>query len=843
MKTTFPTLLLALSLSASAAPPEPIEDFLYQHCYDCHDDTTQKGDLDLTSLNYDFSNLSNFSRWVDVLDRIESGEMPPKKKEQPGADEKKAFLDLLSKQLTKEASQHNENGRTELRRLSRVEFANSLKDILDLPHAELKDMLPPDGRAHGFKKSADALDFSHVMIDRYLEVADHALWKALAPRQKGRKSKVIRAELKGPDATKNVLQTLFVQIKHGTGIPLNGHEVDSTMKISRGNFATRTPGFVEDLEPQFDGVATFLGGEANHNIVVKPFRVEQSGYYKLRVNGWSLINDHGKLLPGEVPGTVAFYSPTGRLLGRCDLPPDTPTTSEVTVWLNEGEPVEYLAISNLVQQWHLPAGKLKPYVFHHFKAHGIALRWFEMEGPLNEQWPPESHKILLGNLPLEESKSENSKLPYRVVTNDPQADARRLLRGFAARALRRPLKDGDLAIPLAQTNARLRRGDTFINALFAGYRAILVSPEFLLLEEKPGKLDAWALASRLSFFLTNSPPDHLLRRAAADGSLLKDDELRKHTERLLKHQNKHRFVEHFLGGWLDLHHIDLTQPDENLYPDFNPFLSESLVEETHAFFTEMLQNNLGILNIIDSDFLTINQRVAELYNINDVQGSHIRKVSRPSDSPRGGLLTQGSLLKITANGTTTSPVVRGTFVLDRLLGDPPPPPPSAVPAIEPDISGAVTIRDQLAKHREDPACASCHRKIDPPGFALESFDVMGGFRDHYRATLQAGEQGIKKRFNGKPARFKHGLSVDSSGNLDTGEAFSNISEFRHLLSSRERDLAHNLLERLIVYSTGAPVSFADRAEVSEILDRLEADSFGLRSMIHEIVQSQLFRHK
>ena len=392
-------ILAALSVSAKALPPAPIEVFLDQHCYECHDEDTERGDLDLTALEYETTDTESFDLWGAVYDRVSSGEMPPEKKPRPDERSRRPSSPPSRSTSSRASEMRSADGRAELRRLSRVEYTNSLKDLLDLPHLEIEEMLPPDGLAHGFKKSAKALDFSHVMVARYLEVADHALWKAIVPRPHPVERKVIRSELKSAQGLKDTLQTLHVQVKHGTGIPLNGHEIDTTIELYRGDFNSRTPGYVKDLKPEFDGVVTFLNSRSNHNIVVKPFRVQQSGYYKLRVHGWSVINDHGTLKPGDRTETVAFYSPTGRLLGRCDLPPNEPTTAEVTAWLNEGEPVEYLAVSTPAENWRLP-GNLKPFRYHHFKANGIALQWLGMEGPLGEQWPHVSHKRLLGDLEL-----------------------------------------------------------------------------------------------------------------------------------------------------------------------------------------------------------------------------------------------------------------------------------------------------------------------------------------------------------------------------------------------------------------------------------------------------------
>ncbi|RMF37396.1 MAG: DUF1592 domain-containing protein [Planctomycetota bacterium] len=846
-------LVSTTGFPASAAD-ETVSGFVQRYCADCHSGPDAESAFRLDTLassyarqsvegkDHGLATAATFDAWAMVHHRISKGEMPPADAEQPDPDQKARFLTAIGDALAAAERQRQQQfGRSELRRLSRIEYANSLRDILDLPHLEVDEMLPPDSLAHSYPKSAKALDFSHVMVMRYLDAADHALWQALAPRTESEPCRIVRAELKSIEGVTETLQTLRVQLTQTTAMPLIGMKLDPTLDIVKGDFQQRRPPKISDPEPHFDGVATFMNSRSNHNIVVKPFKVTQSGYYKLRVHGWGLVNDHGKLLPSDRTEAVAFYSQSGRLLGRCELPPNVPTTSEVTVWLNAGEPIEYLAISTDNELFNFPdRGKAK---YESFKAYGIGLRWFEMEGPLVDQWPSESHRRLLGDLQLQPTEEQPNGLHYVVVSADPIADARRLLGQFLRRAYRRPQREGDLKIPMQMVRQRLQRKEPFVDALMAGYRAILTSPEFLLLYEEPGELDAWALASRLSFFLWNSPPDQQLRQAAASGELLCDDGLRRQAERLLNHPKSARFVEHFLDYWLDLRNITLTEPDKNLYPEYNALLAESMLEETRAFFAEMIHADLGVNHVYDSDFLMINQRMADLYEIDGVDGFQTRKVLLPPNSVRGGLLTQGSLLKITANGTTTSPVVRGTFVLSRLLGDPPPPPPPTVPAIEPDISGATTIREQLAKHRSVALCGSCHQKIDPPGFALESFDVMGTWRTHYRALIEKGEKGVDLKSNGKPVQYKIGLPVDSAGQLPDGSAFADINDFRQLLDARQPQIARNLLEQLIVYATGSPVGFADGDIVQAMMKRLETNHYGVRSMIHEIVQSELFRNK
>ena len=283
--------------------------------------------------------------------------------------------------------------------------------------------------------------------------------------------------------------------------------------------------------------------------------------------------------------------------------------------------------------------------------------------------------------------------------------------------------------------------------MLAGYTAVLCSPGFLFVEEQPGRLDDYALAARLALFLWNSPPDDALRALAAKGQLHDPAILRAETERLLADPKSQRFADAFLDYWLDLRKIEDTTPSTTLYNDYylDDALAEAAQAETRLYFAELLRGDMPARTIVDSDFTYLNDRLARHYGISGVEGIAMRRVTLPADSVRGGLLTQASVLKVTANGTTTSPVLRGKWICDRILGVEIPPPPPTVPAVEPDIRGAVTIRQQLDKHRAEPSCAVCHSKMDPAGFALESFDIMGGWRDRYRAADEAKAGGAGHR--------------------------------------------------------------------------------------------------
>jgi hypothetical protein len=506
---------------------------------------------------------------------------------------------------------------------------------------------------------------------------------------------------------------------------------------------------------------------------------------------------------------------------------------------------------------------------------GYAIQWMEVEGPLDDESRGAGYRRIFADLPMKRLNQGASgvalevvpppttnrpagpggrgrrggnaggrEVNVEVVTENPQQDAERLLRSFTERAYRRPVTEAEVQLYLDLFKNQYDLSRSFGKSMLAAYTAVLSAPGFLFVAEAPGRLSDDALAARLAYFLWNSEPDDTLRALAKHGELRKPEVLRAQTERLLNDPKSRRFVAAFTDYWLDLRKLDDTSPSTTLYNDYE--LDEPLklaaLEETRLFVEELLRADLPARNIVDSDFTFLNERLAEHYGVPGVPGVKMRRVKLARDSVRGGLMTQASVLKVTANGTTTSPVLRGYWITERILGYATPPPPP-VPAVEPDIRGAVTIRQQLEKHRADPSCASCHSKMDPPGLALESFDVMGGWRDRYRAVKEgvAPESGIG--MDGQRFAFYYALPVDCSGQLPDGQAFRDVRDLKRLLLANPKPIARNLVQQLAIYATGAPVRFADREQVEKILQRTSAVDYGVRSLVRELVQSELFLTK
>jgi hypothetical protein len=501
-----------------------------------------------------------------------------------------------------------------------------------------------------------------------------------------------------------------------------------------------------------------------------------------------------------------------------------------------------------------------------FTGPGIACDWLDVEGPIHTAWPPTSHKTLFDNLPMTEFKISQGKTTPRppqrkqirqigagmnrpdpspgiftVQSNQPLADADRLLARFLPKAFRRP-------VPLDVRNAyvnkvadRLKAGDCFESAMRWAYRAALCSPDFLYHVEPANKLDDHALASRLSYLFWNSMPDNRLTELANANTLHVPTTLRAEVERLLKDPRSQRFVSDFIGQWLKLRQIAANDPDRQLYPEFSPYLQDSMVAESRAYFQEIIDRNLGASYLVQSDFVMVNGKLATHYGIHGVSGAKPRRVPLPKDCPRGGFLTQAAVMKVTANGTTTSPVPRGAFVLERILGERPEPPPPNIPAVEPDVRGTSTIREQLAKHRSDSSCAACHAKMDPPGFALESFDVIGGYRTRYRSigVGDKAERGGIDPFIG--INFKLGPPVDPSGILPDNKSLKDIKELQTHLAADPDRLLRNLAMQLAVYGTGRPIAFSDRKQINGIVSNTRNNGGGIRTLLHELVQSPLFQ--
>lgn len=870
--------LIAAASSVTANERAPlIHSFLGEHCFECHDAETKKGGLDLTELKFDLADPMTFPKWVLVHDRVKNGEMPPKKQPRPDAAKMEAFIKTLSSSLVAAEQQKLAGeGRATQRRLNRYEYENALRDLLHAPWLQVRDSLPEDGEAFRFNKVGDALDVSHVQMARYLNAADYALRQAMATQATRPETRIVRYYARAQRSYTGPMRfSVFNTAPERATFPVLGFKGQPEVRAGK---APITVGNTNPELRELEGVGVVASAYEPIEPKFNQFRAPVAGHFKLRFNAYSVWVGPGLsnkwFIPNlddisrghrDEPITITAETPPRQLrkLGDFDVTPE-PSVHELDVWLLAGEIIRPDA-GRLFRSRPGPSRWRNPLAEKDGQP-GVVFRWLEVEGPIYDEWPPAGHRLLFGDLPMVNRKPEINSMAngagrsgqtnrfgerrftpppgVEVISKNPMRDADRLLRGFMHEAYRGPVPRAEVKRFLPVISSALKNGNTFTDAMLAGYTAVLCSPEFVCLEEKSGKLDDNSLASRLSFFLWNSPPDEELRVCAAKNDLHKAKVLRAQTERLLADPKSLRFVDAFLDYWLDLRKILATAPDSGLYPDYylDDLLTESALEETQLFFAELLREDLPARNIVASDFAMLNERLAAHYGLPPVQGVSLRRTALPKDSPRGGLMTQAAVLKITANGTTTSPVLRGAWIMERILGQKPPPPPPGVPAVEPDIRGATTIRQQLEMHRTQATCSACHAKIDPAGFALENFDVMGGWRDRYRAEGGAApEKGIAK--SGQKFAFHYAQPVDASGELPDGRKFRDVRELKELLLCDEKQIARNLVRQLTVYATGAPVRFADRAQIENILQRGCASHYGVRTLIQELVQSDLFRNK
>lgn len=843
---------------------ETTTQFFAQYCVDCHGSKTQEATLDLRSLSRDFGNSDHFRRWVKVHDRIASGEMPPRDADQPTVAERTAARKAIHESLIA-AERERAKHVPRLRRLTRAEYENTIRDLFDMPGIALAGNLPADGSAHGFDKHPEALDISHVNVAKYLESADHTLNYAIATRPDPPTIRKRRISL--------VNRGGFIAhiVMNGDGILLKDKEVDPDFPpAAEQNHLDQG---AHERWGSFRNGAT-VGLFRHEDESVSPYFIEHvtiyPARYRVRTSLWSFQWDQGKMLPGR--GTEAARLSVVQLtgdgrggqhpsyaLGYFDAPDTKSLEHELVIWLNHNELIGFNTASLAPA-----ANYYKKRRAMEFTGPGIAVDWLDIEGPLYESWPPASHKLLFADLPIAEfnatdhpgvrpprrarprqigagmNRPDPERGLWAVQTATPLKDADRLLASFLPKLFRRPVSNEVRQQYIDIVHERIEKGDGFELAMRVAYRNALVSPDFLYHVEPAAEPDDYALASRLSYFLWNSLPDEQLMKHVETGELREPQVLHAEIERLLADARSQRFVDDFLRQWLRLRDIAATDPDKKLYPEFSPYLQDSMVAETRAYFRELLDQDLDASHLVKSPFVMVNQKLATHYGIAGVNGTQVRRVPLPDDCPRGGFATQAAILKITANGTTTSPVPRGAFLLDRLLGEPSEPPPANVSAIEPDVRGATTIREQLAKHRDHAVCASCHRRIDPPGFAMESFDVIGGFRNRYRSI---GEGDPAPRGSIDPLigiSFKMGPQVDPAGELLDGRVFTDIQQYQELIAADATRLLRNLTHQFTIYATGRAIRFSDRPAIDEIIRRTRSQGGGIRTLLHELIGSPLF---
>ena len=819
-------IFLTVEMTAAAPSVRKIEPFLSKYCVDCHNAETRKGGLNLQTLGREITD-KNAAHWRRVFDQLDRAGMPPANKKQPSPVERSEAVVTLLNPLVAHSDTVSKS-QTILRRLNRLEYRRTIGDLLGLDVSLWNPAatFPEDETDHGLDNVGETLMTSDFLLRQQLAAATEALDRAI---QFGPPPRLQRLAATPP--APHFKQTALT--RHHWSV--NSQEylaLFARAHGTKGGFAVIPSGKVTPHEngprvQAWEGAS--VGGR---------YRLQVVASYNIG-RPWlkGVVHD-----TDEVPTLAVTLSPSGVGLPTRESPQDMQVREwalprngeqrkfEAEIWLDrtwfpklswlngptedpnldlvqslapdQWESVDKKKLSNKEKgEWLRRMGRELAQIY---RGPSVRLHSISIEGPLVEEWPPAGHRALFGDA----SWNELEPRPF--------------LERFASRAFRRPLRSGELDPIVSMVEAALANGMEREVALRNGLRAILVAPQFLYLYENKGRLDDYALANRLSYFLWATMPDAELLKLAAAGQLNDRRILLGQVRRLLADSRSDAFVRHFTDRWLGLHELGAMPPDENGFGAwyYHGQLERNSREETVRFFRHVLDQNLSVSHFIDSDIAFVNYPLARLYGIEGVN-SRAFELIKLTDPRRGGLLGQASVLTASANGIDTSPVIRGIWVLENLLGQPPPPPPANVPAIEPDIRGTTTIREQLAAHRDRATCATCHRQIDPLGFALENFDPIGGWR--------------------KTAPGQRGL-VDASGKW-RGKPFRDVVELKAILGKHQDEVARHLADRLLAYGTGRRSSLAARLQVNAIAGKTQDTGHRLRDLIEQVILSEAFLTK
>ncbi len=817
------TSLLGFHFQQISAKPMPV-DFLNKYCYDCHGEKKQKADRRFDFLTGSVEDFKQQELWQEILDQLNLGEMPPEDESQPSVREKLAVVELITQGIADSREKFAGKGsHTVFRRLNKFEYTNTISDLLGLnteswnPAADF----PADVVVDGFDNDGAELVTSGLLLEKYFPAAEEAIVRATSFGDKP-ESKLYTQ--KSP---------FYFKGKESKGLP-------KLFQVDRYRFVPETP--YTDLYGRY-----FRGGHLGFLPLRRTEGVPESGNYTIRVKASAVSRTHsyGKILDdfrnGDplVMGFASVDRKGSTSVGVGNVTKSVPLTSfelsgaepewfEWTGYLEKGYEVEVrfrngtAAAKRLVRLLLNKADEFpefKPFAEMKATGDGGLDRWhgtlqaykgprlrvweIQVEGPHIEEWPPRGHGTLYGEL-----KPEN--LGPREIENQ--------LIKFAKLAFRRPPVDGELEPILEMVRAKLEEGLSPLQSLQLGFQTILSAPGFLYLKEGEGDLADYALASRLSYFLWSSMPDSELFDLAEQGKLKGPETLSAQVDRMLADPKSKRLTSNFLRVWLELDNIGKMPPSKEFVSFYRDNLESAMRRETELLFEHVLRNNLPPRELLAANYSFLNRELAEHYGMSGLKGNEFRKVSL-SGIQRGGLLGHGSFLTASANGVDTSPVVRGIYVMNKLLDYTPPPPLDDVPEIEPDVTGSTSLREQLVKHRADATCSQCHNKIDPAGFALENFDAIGAWREKYDRKLE----------------------VDSSGKLPGGQTFSSVDEFRNLLVAKEETFVRCLTKKLLTYAIGRQLNSGDRPAIDQMVKGMAGSGKGLRDLVHLIVLSHPFQ--
>jgi hypothetical protein len=761
---------LCLLQAATAASNR---DVLDKYCVTCHNQRLKTGGLTLDAR--DLSNVSADAEiWEKVVRKLSAGLMPPPGAPRPDQATVQHLISTLESQLDRAAETNPNPGRPMLHRLNRAEYANAIRDLLALD-VDPSALLPPDDSAFGFDNISDVLGLSPALQEHYLSAALKI--GALA---------VGDLHISPGGETYRIRQDLSQQ-QHIEGMPLG--TIGGT--LVHYNFP---------LDAEYEFQAKLY--RTNLNIVRG---LESPHHVEFTVDGQRV--------------RLATIGGKDDLADLFEKPTDT--GDAVDARLRFRVPVKAgphaVTVAFIEDAMAAEPGRLQPYLrssVDNFDWSGRPhIQTLNISGPFNATGPgdtPARRRIFVCN---------------PATPADEVPCARQIVSRLARRAYRQPLTDADLARAMGFFESGRRDGG-FESGIEAAVERILASPKFVFRAERDPanappvyQINDLELASRLSFFLWSSIPDDALLKAAAEGKLKDPAELERQVRRMLADPRSEALVTNFAGQWLHLRNVRNLLPNSDLFPDFDDNLRQSFLRETELFFESILREDRSVLDLMTANYTFVNERLARHYGIPDIYGSRFRRVTITDDA-RKGLLGQGSILAVTSHAERTSPVVRGKWILENIMGTPVPPPPPDVPPLKENAEGERprTMREQMAEHRANPACATCHKVMDPVGFALENFDAIGAWRTH-----------------------EAGGAIDASGELADGTKVDGVVTLRKALMSRPVVFAGTMTEKLLTYALGRGLDYHDMPAVRAILRDSAPEKYRFSSLILSVVRSTPFQ--
>lgn len=787
-----------------------VEPFLTTYCTECHGASEQQAERRFDRIALPVENGSELIRLQEIADILALDEMPPLEAEQPDPGERQKVIDALTRIIDQQRERLAPTAQeTVIRRLNHREYRNTIGDLFDLNVTifDPTESFPRDETQEHLDTVGQRLVTSGFLLNQYLEAADRIVEKVFAldeppPVKTYRFTDDFKQQPELDRALRDWIDHEFICLYE-----------TATSQRHEGAYA-KIHGFEQGV-PRDGRYQVRVLAEAKNRRHDHPARLVTT-------------NPDEPLRLGIVPGNQRFGDlsrpqPIEPTLAEFELADDEQKWYSATVWIDAGFTPRFtfpngtislrrcfgpiskkLAKQSDGKPKNADFGNRRLLTMKHGKLPHIRIHEVEIRGPIYDDWPPAGQRSVLGDQPFAAERT------------------RTLLTGFARRAYRRPPEPIEIDRLMQFVDQRVTSGRSHLETFQDALKRVLCSPSFLYLHEpsdEDGRLTDHALASRLSYFLWSTIPDQELSELADRGVLQQPKILRQQLRRMVDDPRSDALVANFLDSWLALRQLGSQPPDRRAFEVYHARnLKPAMKRETQLFTKHLLDHNLSVMRLIDADFTFLNESLAELYGRKDVRGNEFRKVAL-KDARRGGVLTHASVLTATANGVDTSPVTRGVWVLENVLGTPPSPPPADVEPLNPDTRGAKSIREQLEKHRESASCYQCHRKIDPYGFALETFDPIGRWRTEY----------------------DHGGSVDASATLPDGTRFSDVRGLKEILLTRRPQIARAIASKLLAYGTGRPMQPADRAEIDRLVADLHDRGDGMYDLLQLVVTSEIFR--